>query len=116
MASRDEYILQRPGFYFFKYIAEQRGIKVSAPSESDIMQSPGLYGYSDVTRYGRKLHAREYELKQRIAQLEQVELPKAQTALKNVENNILYLKGALEDVDYMKSIHIRLGQGGENHG
>ncbi len=111
MASQQEYILQRPGFYFFKREAERRGIKVDAPRESDIMQSPGLYGYSEVTPFGRKIHAREYELKQRVAQLEQSELPKAMSKVKEVENNILYLKGALEDVDYTKSIHIRLGQG-----
>lgn len=110
MASRDEYILQRPGFYYFRREAERRGVKVSAPRESDIMQSPGLYGYSEVTPFGRKLHAREIELKQRIAQMEQVEKTKAQAALEQVSQNILYLKGALEDVDYMKSIHIRLGQ------
>ena len=28
MASRDEYILQRPGFYFFRHEAKRRGIKV----------------------------------------------------------------------------------------
>lgn len=109
MASRDEYILQRPGFYFFKREAERRGIKVLAPNESDIMQAPGLYGYSEVTPFGRKLHAREFELKQRIAHLEQSERPKAVAALKQIDDNILYMKGAVEDNDYMKSIHIRIG-------
>lgn len=111
MASREEYILQRPAFPFFRREAERRGIIVSAPNESDIMQSPGLYGYSEVTPMGRKLHAREYELKQRVAQIEQGELPKVLAKVKELENNALYLKGALEDVDYMKSIHIRRGHG-----
>lgn len=101
MASRDEYILQRPGFYFFKHIAEQRGIKVSAPHESDIMQPPGLYGFSEVTPFGRKVLAREKELKDRVASME------AQQA--QVNNSVTYLKGALEDLDYIKSIW--LGQG-----
>ena len=101
MASRDEYILQRPGFYFFRHVAQQRGIKVSAPHESDIMQAPGLYGYSEVTPFGRKILAREQEIKGRIEQM---------TAERNrLDHNINYLSGAVEDIDYVKSIW--LGQG-----
>lgn len=105
MASRDEYILQRPGFYFFRHIANQRGIKVSAPQESDIMQSPGLYGFSDVTPFGRKILAREKEIKDRVAAME---TERAQR-IASLDSNISYLKGALEDLDYIKSIW--LGQG-----
>lgn len=101
MASRNEYILQRPGFYFFKYIAEQRGIKVSAPNESDIMQPPGLYGYSDVTPMGRKILAREVELTQRLTQMRQQR--------DQLHQSITYLEGAAEDIDYFKSIW--MGQG-----
>lgn len=101
MASRDEYILQRPGFYFFRYEAERRGIKVYAPNESDIMQSPGLYGYSDATPFGRKIHAREQELRQRIAAVE--------SELNQRQQSLMYLKGALEDIDYFKSIWIGAG-------
>ena len=96
MASRDEYILQRPGFYFFRTMARMRGCKVSAPHESDIMQSPGLYGYSDITPFGRKMNAREKEIKERIAALKQQE--------EQTKVNRTYLEGALEDCDYMKSI------------
>ena len=96
MASRDEYILQRPGFYFFKYVAEQRGIKVSAPHESDIMQAPGLYGYSEVMPYGRKLAARRVEIKQRLGGM---------TGERDkLNHSITYLQGAEEDIDYMQSI------------
>lgn len=102
MASRDEYILQRPGFFFFRYLAQQQGIKVWAPNESDIMQSPGLYGFSEVTPFGRKVLARKKELKDRlgpmIAQRDQL------------SQNIAYLQGAVEDIDYIESIW--LGQGG----
>lgn len=102
MASRDEYILQRPGFFFFRYLAEQRGIKVWAPNESDIMQPPGLYGFSEVTPFGRKILARKKELKDRVAQMSQ-----QRDAL---SQSIMYLQGAIEDVDYIESIW--LGQGG----
>lgn len=96
MASRDEYILQRPGFYFFRYIAQSRGIKISAPNESDIMMSPGLYGYSDVTPFARKLHARRKEIRDRIAQMENEKA--------RLMENSVYLKGADEDIDYVLSI------------
>jgi len=101
MASRDEYILQRPGFYFFKHLAEQRGIKVSAPNESDIMQPPGLYGYSDVTPFGRKLLARTTELKTRLDQM--------RAERDKLAHNITYLEGAVEDMDYVSSIWMGVG-------
>jgi len=96
MASRDEYILQRPGFFFFRHEARRRGITVSAPNESDIMQSPPLYAISDSTPFGRKILAREKELKDRIAGMV--------SQRDQLNNNITYLQGALEDIDYFKSI------------
>ena len=101
MASKDEYILQRPGFYYFKNEAERRGIKVWAPYESDIMQPPGLYGYSDITPFGRKLLAREAEIK---ARLDAMAPEKSK-----IEHNTIYLQGALEDIDYFKSIWLGVG-------
>lgn len=105
MASRDEYILQRPGFYHFRREARWRGIKINAPHESDIMQSPALYGIADTEPFGRKILAREQEVKARINQMEaEVQRNQAQTA-----QNLTYLKGALEDVDYFKTIWMGLG-------
>lgn len=96
MASRDEYILQRPGAYYFFMEAKRRGIIVSAPHESDIMQPPGLYGFSESTPFGRKLAAREKELKDRIAGMKQQR--------DNLATGITYLEGAVEDIDYMRNI------------
>ena len=98
MASRDEYIIQRPGAYYFFIEGARRGIKMWAPYESDIMQPPGLYGYSDVTEFGRKMRTRRDELKERLAPMEQQE--------KQLHESVLYLKGALEDNDYLISIHL----------
>lgn len=101
MASRDEYILQRPGFYFFKHVAEMRGIKVWAPNESDIMQHPGLYGFSETKPFGRKILARKQELRSRINDM---------TAQRDkLNHDITYLQGAIEDLDYVETIWI--GQG-----
>jgi hypothetical protein len=96
MASRDEYIRQRPGFFFFRYLAEKRGIKVSAPHESDIMQAPALYGYIDSTPFGRKIMARRQEVQGRV---------NGMTAERDrLNNSITYLQGAVEDLDYFESI------------
>lgn len=96
MASRDEYILQRPGAYYFFEKAKERGVKMTAPYESDIMQPPGLYGFSEVTQYGRKVLARKAELEQRVRDL------KAQRD--GAGTQCTYLEGALEDLDYFHSI------------
>lgn len=96
MASRDEYILQRPGFYYFRSEARKKGIKVSAPHESDIMQSPPLYGYTDSLPFGRKLAARDKEIKDRLAQM----IPQRDA----LTGQITYLQGAAEDNDYHKTI------------
>jgi len=96
MASRDEYILQRPGAYHFFNEARKRGIKISAPYESDIMQPPGLYGYSEVTPFGRKLITRKNELKERLNGLKQQQA--------SINQNVTYLEGALEDIDYVEAI------------
>lgn len=96
MASRDEYILQRPGAYFFFEEGKRRGVKMTAPYESDIMQPPGLYGFSEVTQYGRKTLARKVELEQRVRELRAQRDGAAQ--------QITYLEGALEDLDYFNAI------------
>lgn len=96
MASRDEYILQRPGAYFFFMEAKRRGVKMMAPYESDIMQPPGLYGFSEVTQFGRKLLARKVELEQRVRDLKH---QRDQSA-----TQVTYLEGALEDLDYFNAI------------
>ena len=96
MASKDEYIKQRPGGHYFMQEAAKRGIKVSVPFESDLAQPPALYGYDDSTPFGRKMHVREKELQERIAGM------KAERDKLN--HGITYLEGALENMDYTKSI------------
>jgi hypothetical protein len=96
MASRDEYILQRPGAFYFFMEAKRRGVKITAPYESDIMQPPTLYGFSEVTQFGRKLLARKAELNQRIVSMRQQR--------DNLSNQITYLEGAQEDADYFENI------------
>jgi hypothetical protein len=96
MASRDEYMIQRPGAYYFMLEGARRGCKVWAPHESDIMQPPGLYAFSDVKPYLRKLLSRKNELTSRLNALAQQEA--------QIARDKAYLGGALEDLDYMITI------------
>jgi hypothetical protein len=96
MASKDEYIKQRPGGHYFMQKAAERGIIVSVPYESDLAQPPPLYGYDDSTPFGRKLHMRKTEMQSRVAAMN-IELMKLQQAK-------AFLDGALEDLDYTQSI------------
>jgi hypothetical protein len=96
MASKDEYIQQRSGGHYFITIARQRGIQVIIPEESDLEQPPPLYGYVDGTPFGRKLAARELEVKARIQQLEQ--------QMETAKMQVTYLRGATEDIEYCKTV------------
>lgn len=96
MASREEYILQRPGAYHFFQEGKRRGIKMSAPYESDILQPPPLYGFSEGTPIGRKIISRKLELDERLKNLDAEIQQKMQQKA--------YLGGAREDVDYFESI------------
>lgn len=96
MASREEYILQRPGGHHFMQKCAERGIKVIIPPESDLAQPPPLYGYDQATNFGRKLATRELEIN---ARLNHMNAEKAK-----LEQGIAYLNGAKEDVGYIKDI------------
>lgn len=96
MASRDEYILQRSGGHYFIQEALKRGIKVTLPNESDLIQPPPLYGFDDSTRYLRKLMVRKKELTDRLNAM--------RPQRDQIASSIVYLEGALEDIDYVISI------------
>jgi hypothetical protein len=96
MASKDEYILQRSGGQFFIQEAVRRGIIVHIPKESDLAQPPALYGFDDSTNFMRKICTREKELRDRVAPMKQQRDQLAQ--------NITYLEGALEDIEYVKTV------------
>ena len=96
MASRDEYILQRSGGHYFIQEAMRRGIKVTLPPESDLLQPPPLYGFDDSTRFLRKINVREKELKDRLGGMRQQR--------DQLASSIVYLEGALEDIEYVRTI------------
>src|SRR5262245_13124736 len=103
MASKDEYHLQRVGFHRWTEIAEERGVKVVIPLESDLAQAPGLYGFSEATPRGRKLYARQDELTGRSNSMAQ-EIQKAAAQMESLKTNKLYIDGAKEDNEYQFTI------------
>lgn len=102
MSSKGEYITQRPGGHYFIQRAREAGIKVTLPQESDLDQPPPLYGYSDASDYGRKQATRRFEVAERIAQLE--------AQIQQGSQQLAYLKGAAEDIDYNESVYASVEQ------
>lgn len=70
MAARSEYSHQKPAILHFALMAQQRGIKVYAPPESDVLCPPPLYGYSYNSPVGRKLRVRQLEVEAHIADMD----------------------------------------------
>jgi hypothetical protein len=92
MTAMEEYRQQRPNFQHFMWLAKERGIKITVPLQSDIMNPPPLYGYAFATPIGQKLSIREEELKRRIAEAE---------SERNKLNVVIdRLTGSLDNLDY----------------
>jgi len=93
MSAIEEYTLQRSGCQHFVTLAMARGIKVTIPPESDLLQPPYFYGVTENSPMMIKLTARMTELKGRHAQCVQQEVSAAQQKH--------FLAGAIDDLDYM---------------
>ena len=98
MAANEEYQWQRPGCQYFIQEAIKRGIKVTIPPESDLLQPALWYGLCENDPMYIKLLARKQEIAGRKAQAEQL------VASKNSE--IHFLNGALDDLSYIMSTWI----------
>lgn len=92
MATTKEYIEQRPAAHHFMWLASTKGIKVSCPPESDIMQPPWLYGYFESTPKGRKWHVRKLEIENRVAHANQI--------IQQNMDEMKHLRGCLDAEDY----------------
>lgn len=95
MAAHEEYQWQRPGCQYFLQEAIKRGIEVTLPPESDLLQPALWYGVCENDPMFIKLHARKREIEQRLGGVNQV------LVSKNDEKN--FLSGALDDINYMIS-------------
>jgi hypothetical protein len=92
MAAHEEYQWQRPGCQFFLQEAMKRGIKVTVPPESDLLQPALWYGVSETTPMHIKLTARMRELQARKAGIER------QLSVANQE--LHFVSGAIDDMNY----------------
>ncbi len=99
MAASTEYGSQRPAIIYFSQVAAQQNIAVYAPPESDVLQSPPLYGYSMATPMGRKLAIRDREIKERLAEVQ----ARRQRIVQSLDQEIHHLTGSLDDLDYVRS-------------
>jgi hypothetical protein len=93
MSAHEEYGQQRPGCHFFITEAIKRGVKVTVPPESDILQPSFWYGVTENKPMAIKLTARLRELEGRKAAADQ-------RAAQGREES-LFLSGAIDDVKYM---------------
>ncbi len=85
--------MQRAGIHFLAYNAAAMGIEVGAPAESDLFTPRFRYGADEWTHSFRKVRARRMELEGRLHQ--------AEAAAKQYQDGVHFLKGALEDLNYM---------------
>lgn len=92
MSAHEEYGQQRPGCQYFITLAQQRGIHVTIPPESDLLQ-PTMYGVTENHPMMIKLSARKRELESQKSQCDQ----QANIA----RERSLFLAGAIDDLDYI---------------
>lgn len=93
MAAASEYATQRPGCQHFIGAAMKQGIEVILPPESDLMRPTTLYGISEYNPMHIKLMIRKQELESRMQN--------AQIAVNNGNAEIGFLRGALDNMEYM---------------
>lgn len=97
MSATDEYGRQRIGCHYFIEKAEQAGVKVIAPLESDILHEIPPYGYREVDPMWWKIDTRIKELAAQRAQItaHMIELKKQD----------VLLQGALDDAQYISNTY-----------
>lgn len=92
MAAEEEYWSQRPGCHYFFDQAEQRGIEVVAPPQSDILEPLPIYAYKEFDRSYWRQKARKVELMDSIA--------KNQEMINKLQQESMVKTGALHDIRY----------------
>lgn len=99
MAAESEYDYQRPGCHFFFNEALKRGIDITAPPQSDIMNPLPLYGYKEHSPMYWRQKARKQELMERVRE--------ADHKMREAELTKATLNGALSDINYINNTYLR---------
>ncbi len=107
MAANSEYFTQKPACHYFFGLAEQAGIRLTVPPQSDLMQPLPLYGFHEVTPMARKLAARHDELTARIANMRAEHNQHAARANALAEQ-IKFFEGVLDDLQYIRNTWVSL--------
>ena len=100
MAASSEYATQKPGCHYFIDKAEQLGIKVSAPAQSDLLIPLPPYGFCEEWPMFRKMDARRNELLSRKGAM-QADHNKHATTANSIASQISLMDGAIDDNQYM---------------
>jgi hypothetical protein len=101
MNAESEYSYERPGCQHFIRVARERGIEVTVPPQSDLDAPIPLYGYGDANPMALKLKAQAYELRGRIAALDE-RLNAISQERDHLTREKSHLQGALEQNVYMR--------------
>jgi hypothetical protein len=99
MAAGDEYEYQRPGVHYFMGIAEDIGIKITVPPQSDILEVHPMYGYKEQWRSYWKMKARQEEIQGRMVALD--------NKIANAQEQRLQLAGAMQSMSYEKNTWLK---------
>ena len=100
MSASDEYNQQRPGCHYFIQKAEEAGIDIAVPFESDIMEPSPPYGYREASPMWWKWNTRYRELNNKKHSLRE-QKAKAQQVIAEARQQMAILDGAMSDVQYM---------------
>ena len=93
MAANGEWETQRPGCHHFMRVAQDLGIQVRLPLESDLHRPPPLYAIGEASPMARKLSIHAQELMQRKLE--------AQQRFEAARQDLLMLEGALAENGYI---------------
>jgi hypothetical protein len=91
-APQEYYTMQKGGLIYWIERAQAAGIKVTIPHESCLGMPTPLYGYSESSRFGRRMNVMQKITSDNLALLQQQQ--------QNTANQIAYHQGALESQQY----------------
>lgn len=92
MSANEEYGYQRAGCQYFLTLANQLGIGIWVPPESDLLRPMPVYGLCESEWWHIKGTARRRELENRLAN--------ATAVYENAKNEMHFLRGCLDDTKY----------------
>ena len=93
-ATEEHYSWQKAGCQRFIEFAKDAGITVTIPLESTLGTPAPLYGYAESSRMGRSLIAREFEMKEKVQQLQNMQ--------RQAELEIAFFRGAVEECQFSR--------------